>query len=426
MRSSAWAIGAAMALAAACGGDPGPVGLASTRDSAGIAIVENSGPAWTGNSGWQVVDTPSVDIGGRGGDAAYDFDQVTGPVRLSDGRIAIGNGGSKEIRFFDAKGTHLRSSGREGSGPGEYQNLVGIWAGPADSLMVSDILVRRLTVLDREGNVGRSLSLGGTTGGFVSINGSVDFAIPLGWLADGSIIGLSQTFTMNAAREGIFRDTITIIRYAPDGTARDTVGRFPGPEMEQMTITMGTRSMAAPVPVPLGKQFVGVARGDRIYVGLNNAWEIEVRGSDGSLKRLIRATATPAPITPNEVAAHRQETRDQMESQPMMRNVPAPIKKQLTARVDQAKYPATFAFFAGLLADADGNLWAQEVGSAIDKIQRYAVVDSSGRFLGRVAMPAGFRASSIGPDAVYGIWKDADDLQHVRIYPLRKAFQPRP
>ena len=258
----------------------------STRDSAGISIVENTGPAWPADRGWKVVDSPLVDIG--------DVDHVLGPVRLSDGRLAIANAGTNEVRIYDARGAHLKSSGRAGSGPGEYRNLVGIWAGPADSLMVSDILVRRLTVLDREGVFARSLSLGGTAGGFTSINGSVDFAVPLGWLADGSIIGLSQTFTMNATREGIFRDTITMIRYGPDGAVRDTVGHFPGPEMEQMTITMGAQSMAAPSPVPLGKQFVGAARGDRIYVGLNNAWEIEMRGVDGSLKRLIRSAERQA------------------------------------------------------------------------------------------------------------------------------------
>jgi hypothetical protein len=287
------------ALVAGCGGDAGGGGKASTRDSAGISIVENTGPAWPADRGWIVVDSPMIDIG--------DVDHVLGPVRLSDGRLAIANAGTNEVRIYDAKGGHLKSSGRAGSGPGEYQNLVGIWAGPADSVMVSDILVRRLTVLDREGGVGRSLSLGGTAGGFTSINGSVDFAVPLGWLADGSIVGLSQTFTMNAVREGIFRDTIRMVRYGPDGTARDTVGHFPGPEMEQMTITMGTQSMAAPSPVPLGKQFVGAARGDRIYVGLNNAWEIEVHGFDGSLKRLIRTNVKPAAITSADAEANRKE-----------------------------------------------------------------------------------------------------------------------
>jgi hypothetical protein len=115
-----------------------------------------------------------------------------------------------------------------------------------------------------------------------------------------------------------------------------------------------------------------------------------------------------------------------MEGQPMMRNVPEPLKKQLTARIDQAKYPATFAYFAGLLADGEGNLWAQQVVSGADKIQRFAVIDSTGRFLGRVSLPANFRASAIASDAIYGVWKDADDVEHVRAYPLRKGPAAKP
>jgi hypothetical protein len=186
-------------------------------------------------------------------------------------------------------------------------------------------------------------------------------------------------------------------------------------------MTMLGRSMSAPMPVPLGRQFVALARGDRVYASVNNAWEIEIRGLDGGLTRLIRAAEQPATITADDITASRKALRDQMEAQPMMRNVPEPIKKQLTARVDQAKYPATFAFFAGLLADADGNLWAEQVSSGADKIQRFAVIDSTGRFLGRVSMPANFRASWIGSEAVYGVWKDADDVEHVRAYPLRKG-----
>jgi hypothetical protein len=391
-------------------------GTTATRDSAGIAIVENTGPAWTEGRGWKVVDSPMVDVG--------DVDHVLGPVRLGDGRLAIANAGTSEIRIYDASGALLKSSGRVGSGPGEYQNLVGIWAGRGDSVLVSDIRVRRLTVLDRDGSPGRSLSLGNAGGGFTSIGGSVDFAVPQGWLADGSIVGLSQTFNMsslNEAREGTFRDTITMIRYGPDGSARDTLGRFPGPETEKVTLTVFGRTMSAPMPVPLGKQFVATARGNRVYVAVNDAWEIEVRDGDGTLKRLIRTAATPVAITPNDVTANRKELRDQMELQPMMRSVPEPMKKQLTARIDQAKYPAAFAFFAGLLADGAGNLWALEVSSGADKTERYAVIDSTGRLLGRVTMPVSFRTSSIGPDAVFGVWKDADDVEHVRTYPLRKG-----
>jgi hypothetical protein len=407
-------------LSMACGGGSA-AGTAATRDSAGITIVENSGPAWTAANGWRVIDSPSVDIGGRTGEAAYEFDQVTGPLRLSDGRIAVGNGGSKEIRFYDAKGVHQRSSGREGNGPGEYTNVTGIWLGPGDSVAVFDVFVRRVTVLDDTGAVGRSVSLGEAGTAFMPVDGRLAFAIPQAWLGDGSFVAQAQVFAVGQARAGVYRDSISLLRYGPDGAVRDTLGRYPGIEMEQMTLKMGERSFPAPQPIPLGRQTVTAAGAGRFYVGRNDGWEIEVRGMDGSLQQLVRTAFTPASITPAEVAEHRKQTVEQMEAVPQIRNLPDALKKQFTARIEQVKYPDTYPVFAAFLLDPEGNLWAQEVTPPSQKAQRYAVIDSTGRFLGRVTMPVDFRVTQIGSDAVYGVWKDADDLERIRAYPLRKG-----
>src|SRR5512145_3286850 len=92
-------------LASACGGgaaaDAGS--RATVRDSAGIEIVENAGPLWAEGTGWTVVDSPVVDIGGVAGDAAYDLTQINGVIRLRDGRIAAAVAGAFQIRFYDAE-----------------------------------------------------------------------------------------------------------------------------------------------------------------------------------------------------------------------------------------------------------------------------------------------------------------------------------
>lgn len=411
----------ALWLVACGGGATVKSGAAKTRDSAGIRIVDNSGPAWSAGQGWTVVDSPLVDIGGKGGEGPYELDQVRGPVRLSDGRIAIANGSNSEVRLFDAAGKFVRASGRKGSGPGEYQQIVGIWRGAGDSLWVADLLSRRLTVLDSAARVGRSFTLGAQGAGFVPLNGRVDFAVPNGVFEDGSVVGVSQTFAINQPRQGVYRDTLSVIRYHPDGSVRDTLGRFPGAEMEQVTMTFGPQSFSAPNPVPLGRQTAIAVSGARLYVVQNNAWEVEIFGLDGKLRTLARSPRQAARLTPSDVAAHRKEQLEAMEAQPMMRNMPEPMKKQITARVNEAKYPETFAFFASLLTDEQGNLWAQEVLSPTVKSQRYVVVDSTGRWLGEITMPADFRLTHVAGAAVYGVWKDEEGVEHVRAYPLRKG-----
>jgi len=326
------------------------------------------------------------------------------------------------VRIYDAAGTQVHASGRTGDGPGEYRMLAGIWRGPGDSLLVSDFLARRVSVLDREARFARSFSLGGSVGGMIPAGGRIEFAVPQGWFGDGSVVGVTMSFTMNRAQQGAYRDTVSALRYGPDGAVRDTIARFPGTEMEQVTMSMGGQSFSAPMPVPLGRQSVTAAQGDRFYLAQNIAWEIEVRELDGRLVRLIRLKADPRQLTPDRVAAHRKAQLDQIEAMPALRSMPPAFKTQLTARIEQARYPATLPFVSSLLVDSDGNLWAQEVPPpGGDERASYAVFDQSGRLLGRVTMPEDFRVASVGADAVYGVWKDADDVEHVRAYRLRKG-----
>ena len=402
------------------GGVEGRGGAVNSRDSAGIRIVENRGQAWAAGAGWKVVDSPLVDLGGKGGEAGSDLDQVTGPVSLTDGRIVFANGATSEVRLYDGAGRPLHTSGRKGSGPGEYQTFGGLWVGPGDSVLVSDILARRLTVLDRDGNVGRSFVLAGQGGSFVSIGGRVSYALAAGWFADGSVLGLTQAFQMNDPRAGVHRDSVTAIRYRGDGTVRDTLGRWPGPETTKMEMSFGGRTMAAPMPVPLGRQSASLVRGERLYLARNDAWEIEVRDSGGKLLRLIRADVKATALTPADIAAHRKQQLEALAAQPLMHMAPAALIAQLKQRIESATYPATLPFVEALLADPDGNLWVQEVTSPANEAARFAVVDSAGRLLGRVVMPARLKPSSIGLDVVSGVWRDADEVQHVRSYPLRK------
>ena len=145
-------LGAVLAVAACgVGGDGG--GAAVTRDSAGVAIVENTRPVWREDEGWRVLDSVMVDLSG-------DIDSVLGPVPLSKGGFAFGVAGSHQIRVYDAAGTLLNSSGRRGGGPGEYQMFGGIWAGPGDSILVLDVVLRRLSVIDPYGAYQRFLTLG--------------------------------------------------------------------------------------------------------------------------------------------------------------------------------------------------------------------------------------------------------------------------
>lgn len=408
-------IGAA-SLWLGCGGAE-RAGPAASRDSAGIEIVTSAAPSWPDGRGWTVADTPSVDISG-GGTQETDVSQVSGGVRLADGRIAVASTLSNAVRYYDGKGKLIASSGRPGSGPGEFQGLTGLWRGPADSILAGDMMLMRMTMLGPTGGFVRTFTLGGQGGITPPANGQFGLAIPVGRMADGSVVGMRVSFNLQQQTQGNYRDSMVVLRYAPDGLVRDTVAKVLGVEMTQVSMTFDGQTMATPSPVPLGRQTVIGVGDDRLYFAQNIRWEVEVRSPGGSLERLIRLDSPDRPIGEAEIAAHKQEQIDLLESLPQMRGVPQQMKDQFFARVNEAKYPATLPWIAGLFPVSDGNLWVEEVIRPGEERRQFAVFDRAGTFLGRVAMPPRFRVLNVYPDAVLGVWKDADDVEHIRLHPI--------
>jgi hypothetical protein len=407
--------------AAGCGGgsaSPGG-GAPVTRDSAGVQIVENAAPKWADGAGWTIADSATLDIGG-GGNPETELSQVVAAVRLADGRVAVAPAVGNAIRIFDPTGKLAQTIGRAGAGPGEFQSITGLWRGPGDSLLVSDMMLQRLTVLDPAAGFVRSFSLGGQSGFAPSQRGQVGMAFPQGRLADGTVIGMRMAFGINDQREGNVRDTIALIRYGADGAAKDTLAKFPGIEMTQMAMTFGNQTVNAPTPVPLGRNTIFGVAADRFFVATNERWEVEARNPDGSLQRLIRVASEPTPVTEAAIAAHRLEQIEQMEGAPQFRSIPEQFKKQFVDRINTAKYPPTMPWIAGLFPVSDGSLWVEEQIVPGNEQRRYAVFDPSGALLGRVTAPSRLRVVSVYQDVVVGVWRDPDDVEHVRIHPIKR------
>jgi hypothetical protein len=82
------------------------------------------------------------------------------------------------------------------------------------------------------------------------------------------------------------------------------------------------------------------------------------------------------------------------------------------------------------LVDNDRNLWVSDASLDWYLAQGFSrvpagpvawrVFDRDGRWLGSVTMPPRFRPMDIGSDYVLGLWRDADDVEHVRLYQLTR------
>lgn len=392
----------------ACGGDAraaGPV----VRDSAGVRIVENSAPLWKEGEEWRVAAEPSLDIGVVEGAPAYQLDKVRGAVRLSDGRIVVANGGSKELRFFDAGGKHLASAGREGGGPGEFSTLSWIGRGQGDSVLAWDFRSRRLSVFTARGEFARSVTPEGL---------ELLVPTPVGTFADGSFVtpgGLD--FSSGERKEGEYRDSTVYLRFAAGGKQLGRLGPFGATENFRSQSGPGASLTSN---VVFGRRTMLTLAGDRLYAGENGRYEIREYTPEGALRAVVRREHEPVAVNEEDVRRHFEE--EDRESD--LSGFPPAARAQLLKMKEEqrAKLPHrnSLPAYADVEADEAGNLWVEEYRKPGDGQPRWSVFDPEGRWLGTVSTPAGLDIYQIGTDWILGRTEDELDVQHVRLYRLEK------
>lgn len=354
-------------------------------------------------SGAYVVDSvPVVDIGDEADGPHAIFSGPVRPVFLSDGRIVVANGGSRELRFFDAAGTWIRSVGRSGSGPGEFNSLGWLHVGTADSLLTYDWGQLRVSVFSPDGQYQRSYMLGPDGGG-----GTLR---PQAALADGAIIASTQSSVeMNSAAPGVRRDTSLLLLFDAQGRLLDSLGRFPGSES---WINRTERSMSVQNR-PFGKQLTVRAHANAVYVGSADTHELTVLESSGRAQRTLRWSASLEPISPEVVEAYVNAT---------VADAPSEHRAAAIEMLKRAPYPPAMPAFATFVVAEDGTVW---VGRYLARGQgersTFDVLDAAGTILGSVEMPARFTPSQVTRDRVLGTWRDEDDVVHIRVYRLLRT-----
>jgi hypothetical protein len=382
-----------------CGRDLPPKPSTSVRDSAGITIVENRGDASQAALGWKLGAAPTVDIGG-GGAAAGPY-RVVEATRLGDGRIVVASAGSNALDLYAPTGEHLRTVGRPGGGPGEFQALFWVGRLPGDSIAAWDASLGRLSVFSPAGDFVRAVTPRSSLG---------LFPLAAGVLGDGRVL-----IAVRSASAGlgsgirVQRDDVSYVALASDGSVQP-VGRFPGTEMLLSSVGGGLLMR----PLPFGRQTVAAARGERVYVGTGDAFELRAYEPGRGLRAIIRAQHQPVPVTATEVRDY-QRTLVTLGAEGDAR-----LRRQQAEMLEKAPYPKAMPPFTDLKVDPDGNLWTRGPTPPAASDARWTVFSPDGRIRGIVTVPAGLTVREIGRDWVLGTVLDDDEVEHVRVYTLIK------
>ena len=393
----------ALAGAALACADGEPRETATVRDSAGVEIVESSGGSW-GEKGWTLDTTPVFDIGGGDGDPNQELLQVSGVVRLSDGRIAVANGGTNEVRIYGSTGAFVSSIGNTGDGPGEFRSIGMLESGAGDSLFVFDYQLRRLSVFGRDGGLGRSVTLTAAAEG--------QFLMPYRRLgADGWAVYAQPMHAAagpGAEATGARRDTMRMLRVSDDlAGVTDTIAAFSGVETYLQRFGEGANAGTRFSVLPFGLNTAIAVQDGRIYIADPARYAVRVYAADGTLERIVRRPVERQPVLPADVAAARARA---------LAETPENARRMEEEKWANAPIPKLRPAFSAMNVDGEGRLWVQDYDPDPDAPRRAAIFDPAGKLMGYVMLPGRLRVMTLEDDLVIGVWRDEDDVQHVRGY----------
>ena len=386
-------------LATGCASDRHGAPEAVVRDSAGTRIVELAPFDDALLPAWSLSSEPALDVGVLDGGEAYQLYQVAGALLLPDGRLVVANGGTKELRFYDAAGRYLESVGREGEGPGEFGALGGLELA-RDSLYVFDWRLVRASVFGSDGTFARSYP--------VRVQG-IAFPNAIGLFDDGGWAVMSGFAFSAQDISALVRDTSLVVHLHADGMAADTIGRFPTTEF----FMYGDGSRTTAVGRAFGRSLAYAVGGARIYLGDTEQYEIAGYAPTGKLELVLRRQVEPRPVTGAAIEAYKEVDRRRL--------VDPQFRQQMERLLADMPYPEEMPVFGALQTDAPGNLWVSEYKVPGADSLRWAVYSQEGTPVATVSTPADLQITQIGDDYVCGRWQDEMEVEHVRVYRLVKS-----
>lgn len=380
----------------ACG-DAADTATSEVRDSAGVAILEYPDGAKT--PAWSLASEPAFSLGGMSGDPDRELYQAFRAVRLSDGRVAVANQGTEELRIHGPDGALLRKMGREGGGPGEFQEMGGVVRLPGDTLAVWDWTAKRVTVYDPAGELARVIPVTGMEGFIPRILG------PLGDRAI-ALTGGFDPMAIFASGGGVRQDSIAVLVLDLDsGTVTDSLGPYPGAQ-EYAEVTEGSLWTR---PLTFGRNTHLAVDAGAIVVGNDRNGEIRWYDPAGRLTRILRLGPVPDPVTDQALARYEADALDGVEEA---------RKPEMRRRFEATPVADRFPAFDQLFADRIGRTWIRRFDPDLADTRTWVVIDAHGHPAGSLDLPEGFRPVDASEDFVLFRTRDDLDVERLMLYDL--------
>jgi hypothetical protein len=158
-----------------------------------------------------------------------------------------------------------------------------------------------------------------------------------------------------------------------------------------------------------------------IYQGLNSEYSINVYDTTGSIRRIVRRSVEPRPVTEDDKNVFRKMVRDAAAAQG------AP-ESALDAFVQSMEFAPFYPKIGNIMAGPDATLWVQRTQTAEEMkalgadfdpqdlgSPNWDVYNRDGKFLGLLKMPARYTPLRWVGDRLVGIALDDNDVQFLTL-----------
>jgi hypothetical protein len=320
----------------------------------GVTVVKNPKEPMYGEN--ICIIEEELSIGEAEGPEEYMFSMIRGIEVDDEENIYVVDYKRNHIRKFDKNGGSLRMIGREGQGPGEFQQIQNIQITPENELMVHDRYTFRLTFFSLDGDYLRTVLLKGSWASVVKINSVGNYLV--------------KTYDFDLPHG----------RYATELKVRSSNLAF------IRTIAKDKFWSDLPLQPRIASKFLP---SDLIICGFRESYEFQILDSEGKTIRKVTKDYVPVEISEEEKK-----------------------KRELP---QSSELPRYFPAFQDFSVDEEGRFFVQTFERYEDEeIFYFDVFNTEGKYIAKVplnALPQCWKNRKM-----YTIEEDEDGYQYVKRY----------
>lgn len=361
-------------------------------DSAGVRIMESTSAAWPPGEEWRVDPEPVFRLGDDEDDPSSHFFRVLDVVLVAGGGVIVVDGGTSEVRRYDAGGRQLWSAGGSGEGPGEFRSPRYLGQREDGALLIWDRSLSRLSVMGAQGDLMDTER---------PSSGGSEF-VAQGLFDDGAWL-VTFPISVSAPEAGTsWADTIGLWRYDARVGDRVRLATIPG----QRWIWTGRHML----PVPFSPRPLRAIDGNRLAVASGPDPQVSLHDAAGTLVARYRIARGRRAVSGADIAQAIASLVEIGQS-----GADAAIWREWRDRMEFPRYEPAFD---QLLTEPDGAFWARRFQS--DPLSRepptWDVFDPTGVYLGPVSTPSGLTVLTIRDRLLAGVYRDELGVEYISVH----------